>query len=422
MMFIHGLNYRETLFLLVSFFFILYNAFPLLGDLMPVPPQFVCIFTTISLALLYPFSLKHKAVISFFAFILILFVNGIMGRYVHINGLANDALPLTWRLLIEIAWVLPALLIMSILSILNSPKLYKIIGYGSVIILTISFLFILPVLISSSNILREAMQEEELDFVKPIGLPDYTLMHAYTFMLPALCLFAKVNSGRKRILMMCVIALFYYVILQTAVTTSITLGTVVIIAAILYNRHNPLLTILSFLFLVILFLFAYSSDLILKLVDGLMPYFEGTAVQFKLEDLHSSILAGRIQGGSFEGREALHTISQNSFLANPFIGGGKAGGHSQVFDILGTVGIIGFIPFALILWYTFKNYFQLLERNFVKLYLIATFIVPFIYLYHKGIFGATGWLFMCVIAPCLIIATYCDYWDAESLETDETDS
>ena len=409
MKFLHGLSYREKLFVYVSFFFILFNTFPLLGDLMPIPAQYVCIITTICLALLYPNALLHKAVKYFSLFIIILFVNGILGRYIHINGLANYTLPLTWRLLIEIAWILPALLIMSTLSILDNPRLYKIIGYGSVIFITISFLYILPVLASNSNILRAAMHEENLDFAKPFGLPNYTLMHAYTFMLPGLCLLAKVNTGKKRFIMMIVTALFYYVITQTAVSTSITLGTLIIIVSMLYNHDHKDKTMISFLCVGVLFFVIYYSGLILNIIDGIMPFFEGTAVQFKLEDLHDSIVGGTLQGDSFEGREALHNISKDSFFANPIFGGGRAGGHSQMLDILGTVGIIGFIPFFFVIWSSLKSYLQLLANSFARLYMFASFAVPFVYIYHKGIFGATGWLFMCVIAPCLIMAIYYDY-------------
>ena len=63
-----GLSSREKLFLAVSFFFILYNAFPLLGDILPIEAQYVCIFTTVSLVVLFPLALAHKAIKCFFAF------------------------------------------------------------------------------------------------------------------------------------------------------------------------------------------------------------------------------------------------------------------------------------------------------------------------------------------------------------------
>lgn len=399
-----GLSSREKLFLAVSFFFILYNAFPLLGDILPIEAQYVCIFTTVSLVVLFPLALAHKAIKCFFVFILLLFINGIMGRYIHINGLANNALPLTWRLFIEIAWILPALLIMSILKQKSNPRLYKIIGFGSVFIVTVSFLYILPIITSYSNILRSALHEENLDFNRPVGLPDYTLMHAYTFMLPGLCLYAKANEGIKKYIAILLTLLFYYIITQTAVSTSISLGGVVIIGSVLYDDKHLGSTIAKFVLLFVLCYIVYSTGLILDLIDSLLPVFDGTAVQFKLEDLHTSIVQGSLQGGSFEGREALHKISIDSFYANPLFGGGKAGGHSQMYDILGTVGIIGFIPFALVIWNTYKSYRELIQLRIVHIYLTLCFAVSFIYIYHKGIFGATGWLFMCVIAPCLVMA------------------
>ena len=117
-----------------------------------------------------------------------------------------------------------------------------------------------------------------------------------------------------------------------------------------------------------------------------------------------SIVEGEIQGGSFETRENLHQISIDSFYSDPLFGGGKVGGHSQVFDLLGSVGLVGFTPFFLMIWSCFKTYLNMIPRGLARTFMIITFMVPCLFLYHKGIFGATGWLFTFVIAPSLVKA------------------
>ena len=177
-----SLSGREKMFLFVSLSYILFFAFPLFADLTHIQPQFVCMFATILLLFLYPNAFTSKVSRWFFIFISVLIVNALLGRHIHINGLSNDTLPALWRITIEVAWVLPAILMMSILLKLDNANLYKAIGYGSVIILTISFIYILPLLMAYSNILRAASTEGSLEFTRPLGLPDYTLMHAYVFM------------------------------------------------------------------------------------------------------------------------------------------------------------------------------------------------------------------------------------------------
>lgn len=397
------LTIREKTFLLISFSYFLFFAFPLFADLTHIPAQFVCVFAAVSLLMLYPNAITSRASKWFFIFIAILFVNAILGRYVHINGLSNDTLPAMWRITIEVAWVLPSILMMSILLKLDKPNLYKVIGYGSVIILTISFLYILPLLMAYSNILRAASTDNSLDFSRPLGLPDYTLMHAYVFILPGLCMYMKKNVGYKKIVSLILMVLFFYVITQTSVSTSITMGLLIILFAIIYNDRNKQKSIFWGIIAICTFFVAYQMGLVLAFVDWLMPFFEGTAVSFKLQDVHDSIVNGALQGGSFEGRGDHHELSLTSFLEDPIFGGGKAGGHSHVLDTLGTVGLVGFIPFFLMVWCVMRNYTDIIIKN-DRIYMYLVFGIAAVYLYHKGIFGSTGWLFMCVIAPSLIKA------------------
>lgn len=398
-----NLTRKEKTFLFISLIYILFNTFPLFADLAPIPVQFVCIFVAASLFALYPNAITSKVTKWFLIFIAILLANAVLGRHIHINGLSNDTLPAMWRITIEVAWILPAILMMSILLKLDNPKLYKAIGFGSVFILTFSFLYILPLLMAHSNILRAASTEESLDFTRPLGLPDYTLMHAYVFMLPGLCMYMKKHTGRGKIISLLLIVLFYYVITQTAVSTSITMGLLIILFSLVYDDRNKQKSVLWGVIAVSAFFAAYQMGLVLAFVDWLMPFFEGTAVSFKLQDVHDSIVNGAIQGGSFEGRADHHELSQLSFLANPIFGGGKAGGHSHVLDTLGTVGLVGFIPFFMTVWIVMKNYVNIVGKN-DRIYMYLVFAISAVYLYNKGIFGSNGWLFMCVIAPSLIKA------------------
>ena len=48
-----------------------------------------------------------------------------------------------------------------------------------------------------------------------------------------------------------------------------------------------------------------------------------------------------------------------------------------------------------------KNYTNIINKN-DRIYMYLVFGIAGVYLYHKGIFGSAGWLFMCVIAPSLV--------------------
>lgn len=403
MNFLSNFSGKERMFLCVTFFFILYNTFPLFEVVVGLHNQIVCIITVVALSLLYPRALTCKPLLWLYVFLGVLFINSLFGRYIHINGLSNRALPAMWRIIIEAAWIMPSLLIMSILYLKSNKSFYKIVGYGSLIILLASFILILPLLTSYSNILRNA--EDQLESMEiPQGLPSYTLMNSYAMLIPGLCFYIKTRVGKQRALAIIVTILVFYVITQTAVSTSIFLSLIIFCVAFVYDYKNKSKTIALSLIIGFLFLYIYKYDLILDFINWVRPFFEGTAVEFKLNDLYDSISGGSVTGGSLTVRADYHETSLQGFYNNPLIGSGIVGGHSQILDIMGTVGLLGIIPFIAIVYMTLRRYLVQVNGNDGKFFVYLVFLVAFVFLYHKGIFGATGWLFLCVIGPCIVLA------------------
>lgn len=395
-----GLNERQKWFVYISLFYILYQCFPLFSYYVPVTPQAVAILVSVSFAILYPKALWTTPMCWAYVFFLVLLIYSLLGKYIHVNGVDNSTLSAYIRILVEAAWIIPSVLMGSIICISNSRRLIKSISKGTIIIILLSFLYILPLMYLYSDILRDMELVEEMGL--PLGMPDYTLMHAYIFLLPGLCLGIKISNGLHRYIYMASVALVYYIIIHTYVTTTINIATVFIIWVLIESRKSRI-SLVVLIVVIFISLFLYYSDFFLLLINWLLPYFEGTAVEPKLMDFQSSLIAGKMTGGTIIARENLHSISRDSFLYNPIIGGEKVGGHSHVLDILGSMGIVGFIPFFMIIWSTMKLYVAMMNTGFDRRYLYYCFGIAGTLLYLKGIFGSTGWLFMCVIAPSLVI-------------------
>lgn len=402
MMAASSLSLRQKIFLAFTFLYILFNAIPLFTAYLPITVQIICIVTVIACGLLYPRSLICKPMKWFYIFLMVLIAYAVSGNYFHINGLNNNTMPASSRIIIEAAWIMPSIMIADVLSEHGSMKLLKIVGWGSLILLVLSFIYILPVISMSANMLRELAMSDAPDV--PKGLPDYTLMHSYPLMLPGLCLAFRKGNLRNSIFFAATIVLFSFVIMRTAVTTSIGISMAFIFFALLVSKESLNKTVFLLCLCIVLFYVAYESGLVLAFIEWVMPYFEGTAVMEKLIDIRNSINSGSVTGDTLEVRGDLHDLSKQSFYDNPLFGGDKVGRHSQVLDILGSMGIIGFLPFIMIFISVLKLYITEINDRFDRVFLYSCFGIALVYLYSKGIFGATGWLFTYVMAPCLVVA------------------
>ena len=392
---------KEKYFIIISFIYILYVIFPLFGDYLNIPVFVPALLVVGYITIFYPGVYGQKSMLWFMIYIGMLFLYSFIGLPIHINGV-NGELPYWWRITIEAAWTMPAIMIAGVLFHRNNSGLYKLFGLGSILFLVISFLYILPLIISSKGILREEIQN--FDTIRPLGLPDYGLMHAYTLFLTPICYYlkyAKKTSKAKTILLL---LLFFYVVVQTSVTTSLLVSAVIFSFTLLFSKKNKKGTIvLAFFFAFVLYLLYYLGFFLL-IVDTLMPLFEGTAVSGKLQDMHDSLVSGTIQGETITGRMDFHQTSVDSFLKNPIFGGGLAGGHSKFLDILGCSGLFVFIPFIMFIWSSLKKQTSVCTSSMCRTFVVMSYVAAGLFLYEKGLFGASGFLSLLVIVPAALIA------------------
>lgn len=396
------LTIKEKSFIVITFFYIAYTIFPLFADTTGIPVYIPAMALVASLFMMYPKAFWGESTKCFIVYIGVLLLYTVLGKPIFINGLSRSLSPI-YRIIIESAWILPNITIMNVLLYKNDKRLYQIVGYGSIVLLVASFLYILPLVGSSTNILREDM--EGVASIRPIGLPGYDLMHAYTLMILPLCLLVKESIGKMRPLFLGLLLLFAYMITQTAVTTSLVVMTIAVLFTCIFDIRKLLRSVMIICLFLIVSYVLNQYGFFLNVVDGLMPYFEGTAVSSKLEDLHTSMVLEQVTGSSLTGRMDYHQISKDAFWSNPVVGSDRAGGHSKILDLLGSMGLLAFIPYFMILYSSLKRYaFRLKKDVELKPYLYFSFLLACVYLYTKGIFGSPGYLFMLVIVPSILIS------------------
>lgn len=310
----------------------------------------------------------------------------------------------TKKFIIEAAFILPALSIGLVLYYLKDEKLYRIISRWSISLLYLSFVYILPILLANTNILRMPEDKINQDMVGSLSLlPSYSLMHAYVFGLPPICYAFKCIHSKWRWGILAMIFLHVYVIVQTYVTTSLAVVIPFLLIVFLYNERYKSFTFLLYAFLLAILYVLYQADFFISLIDFLFPYFQGTPVESKLVDIKASMMVGELQGGTIDVRQNLHDISWNSFFQNPLWGTSIVGRHSSLIDRLGGMGLFAFIPFVMIIISFFQQVVKLINDKLAKYFLFSGIIVIGIFLFMKGLFGFEGWLFLLVFLPTVII-------------------
>lgn len=395
---------RKKIFLVVSLFYILYTVFPIFSDMSGLPVWIVNLTSFAILFALYPRAFTNPVVYSFLAYAVILAFYVMLGKPLTIGiGTVQDSK----KIFIEFAFLLPSISIFSILYYLKDMKLYKYVAIGGLAFVVISFLYLVPMIIADGEILRIAHELSVNQNTKMFGVPNYTLMHAYIIAVPALLYGIKIFNSQKKWILLTVLILFAFIIFHTYVTTSLAITLGVIIFSLLYDVKNMTRSFLLLFLTGFVVYILHTVGVFVQMFDFLIRIFEGSAVQLKMEGFKYIYLYGDIgnSGEHITGRLNLHEMSWIAFSENILIGGtSPVGGHSQIIDRLGGMGLLAFIPFIMIIVSQVRMTLQLMKNIEQKIYYFLGIASAFILLYQKGLFDQEGWLFLFVLMPGLIIS------------------
>ncbi|MCR4614119.1 MAG: hypothetical protein K5778_08960 [Bacteroidaceae bacterium] len=390
---------KEKRFIWIALFYIAYMMFPYVTVLLPV--AFVSIAVSVFLVLLYPKAFTQNYFKWFLVYIVVLFVYCLFEHPFHINGIGRS-MNLYRKLLIETAWILPNIMLCSIIMKLNNPKVFQKLAMGTIIILVASLLLVFPIVWTNAGILRENIRQTEGGEDGIWGLPSYTVMSCYSYFIPVIGYGVKHSQKRLRWLFFFFFLLFIYYIYKSEITTSLLATIFVVFFMLVYQKGGRDKNVLAFIGSVILLWLLYEFGVILTFVDYLVRAYEGTVAQVKLIEFRGTLM-GEGESDNVQIREMLRERSLDCFALNPLIGGSlDVGGHSSLIDRLGSMGLLGFIPFVLMLVYNVKTWFRLMPDKGTKFFYLSGILIIFVFLYEKGLFSGQGMLFLFFILPVCI--------------------
>lgn len=238
-----------------------------------------------------------------------------------------------------------------------------------------------------------------------MGLSNYLLPHALPIIIPifAISLRQKEIPIKHKIvpiaLLLCVISLLYF----SGSTGPMIVG-IGIFALSLWVKPGSIKSELTSIFIFCIFAlpFLFSDDIMLYLLQtiddliGNKGYFHGKVVAFQ-----DTILLGEASG-SVDTRQNLYLADIEAFFNNIIIGTEAKGRHSVILAHLGSLGLVGFIPYIMILIEQIKMSVKITPQNYHIFYYLGNF-AAFLMILTKGV---TSWeVYFCwfTLLPCGIV-------------------
>lgn len=208
-----------------------------------------------------------------------------------------------------------------------------------------------------------------------IGIGNYYFFHNVAFIVPIIVfLFQnKQYLNFNRVYLIIFLALIFLAIYRGGFSSAFGLFFIGLSLGLFLNMiRSPLY------YLILISIFYLQFNLIGPL---LAPAFYATADLFDDSEYISPRLrnlASNFDGSSkllddrdlkyTEGYEIQLAISTQAFLENPLTGSGKQGGHHHWIDLLSKFGLIGFIPWILIMIYMYRSRVRPLKGTFKLIY------------------------------------------------------
>lgn len=215
-----------------------------------------------------------------------------------------------------------------------------------------------PEIIRSLNSMKiEGLSSENAYYYYRLGVANYDIGHALPALIPLLVMGIKMSArnGKKRWLCLLLLAFSLLLIYLTFSTTSLILAIFGLLVAV-FSKKGSLESNRTLIIISILFIPFLLSDTFLvgtmKSIDKFVDQ-EGS-LHSKIVDMQESIQYGE-STGDVSARGEKYDQSLGLFITSPLTGTNeKVGGHSSLMDRMATLGLIGFIPYILFLFYQLR--------------------------------------------------------------------
>lgn len=317
------------------------------------------------------------------------------------------------NVLLEVFVIFLCILLSKYICILKNKLFLSIIVFLTLAIvivtsvLTISVIQIMPGVVRQVVVTlnHEGGELLVLDLYR-LGVCEYPFPHALPILIPPL-IFWILNPSHKMMKPVAtfLLALIFYFLYMCDVGTPLFVAVFLLVASLIMSKTSVKTSLIRVSILLLLFAPFFNKGIMvdsLSMVEDRIE--EDNLIKKKVTDMRLSIQYGEAEGAA-DDRQTLYDKSVDGFLKSPLWGTNDKryiGGHSVLLDHFSTLGLLGAIPFFLIIFYHFKFIFDHLPDN-VKSFYIVSILGFILMLAIKNMNNIYTWLYVSIIAPCFLL-------------------
>lgn len=206
--------------------------------------------------------------------------------------------------------------------------------------------------------------EELADFYRKMGIVGFGFINALAYIIPLFVLFYK-TSKKYKVFYLILILVSFYTVIKAQYTTQLLLFVMALLISWFgasFILRNKVFIVLTVFILAILPNSFYS--VILEYVAQIIP---GETLKIRIIDLAETIQQGDISEGDTHTADRFSRIPflLSEFIKSPIIGGGKSDGHIFWLNHLSLYGVIGIIPWIMILVDNYKIVKKRLTNTYI---------------------------------------------------------
>ena len=246
--------------------------------------------------------------------------------------------------------------------------------------------------------------ESTLPFYR-YGMVEYDVLHGLPVLIPPLVMWIrnkktsfvwKVVSG---LALVCLLILLYI----GDATTPILLALFAVVVSLLIVQNNHKKSVQRMVVISLLASpFLVSDSFMLGILSSASKVTSGE-LQKKIEDASAGIKYGGLEGDAGT-RYELYEHSFNAFIENPIWGGDdldKLGGHSALFDRLGSFGLLGSIPWVIVIVLFIRFIYKYIPYRARDYFIVGSFCFVALMILKNMSYFYTWFTFM-VLLPCML--------------------
>ena len=319
---------------------------------------------------------KQKMFFTIWAFIYII-VNQIFANYKYSNIVMGIDFNIFTIQTIQVICVVIAYSFIDTLKDINlKVNIIKIILF-SLVIDAITTLLALTIDPNISKIMATASANSNLEGLK--GVSGYSIIYSLVIIVPMLLYSIKELKTKSRLFLQLFTLLMMYFIFKSAYATAL-IALVLGIVVYLFLNTSKIFKVLLLPFILYLAVILINPNSIYDILIYLSDKIEIHQISIRFNQLADLILYGDNSGDALY-RLVLYRQSIDAFMQYPLTGiiiynpNYALSGHSAFLDILGGIGLLGFIPYVLFLWYSYKISINKTEHRKLKNAIRTSYIV-----------------------------------------------